>query len=782
MSKNKNDISKNMVNNIIDYSTQIEEKDIIEGIRQVPGMYIGKIGNFGFLNMIREIFQNCVDERMKKDSPCTDIWVTYDERTLKTKISDNGRGVPFDKIISIYTKMHTSSNFTKKKGEYSSGLHGAGAKASNALSTRFTVESYILGEGRRVEFIEGYPSEKGIMKIPNNDNRQGTSVEFIPSIEMLGNLSVTVNEVVTLIRMILQLTEIGSIVHFTGYFMDGKVHSEDIINTDGILTGLIMKTDSPLVAPITCFMDNGEMKAEIIFTYDSDNLQAEDITAFSNFCPTPSGTHISGFIEGICKFFRDYMNKIYLTSSNNKKKNKLAIVNSDIKTGLKAVVNVSHLHPIFTGQAKDELSNEDMEIFVKDLIISSLDEWSKNNPKDLEKVCRYLKDIAEIRVKSEEGKIKLSNNYKTSSLSGGLPKKYIKPNGTKDLELFIVEGDSAAGSAKTGRCDDTQGVYPIRGKLPNAFVKKLTEILGNEEVAGITAILGGGHGKNFDINKVPWKKIIFGVDPDVDGGHIATLLLKIFLVLYPQLIEEGRVYKALPPLFGIEKNKKMIYYTDRYDYILYTEKLFCKENTVYNAKNKSQYTNKELANILLLNVDYTYNLECLSRNYSLNPGLVELVLMNIDKDINSLKKIINDKYRFIKDVYTSKHNTIIEGIIDGKVQTFIINEKFIKDAKHVLNLINKNESLYYIINDKLCSIYELMLKYESYTPKGLTRYKGLGEMDSDQLGESTMDINNRTLIRYTIESAKDEIETIRNMESNKYDLIKDIEITRSDLL
>ena len=177
---------------------------------------------------------------------------------------------------------------------------------------------------------------------------------------------------------------------------------EEMVNTDGIITNLIMKTTNPLIKPIVLSKYTGVMTADLAFTYDSDDLMVESVTAFSNFCPTLEGTHINGFLDGVCQFFRNYMNKVYLASN---KKNKLVVTNADIKTGLKSIIAVKHLNPIFTGQAKEILSNEDMEPFVKQVVIDGLTEWSKSNPKDLQKLCKYYKEIAEIRVKSEEGKL-----------------------------------------------------------------------------------------------------------------------------------------------------------------------------------------------------------------------------------------------------------------------------------------------------------------------------------------------------------------------------------------
>ena len=491
----KNKIS--MEENIRNYSNEIVSlNSFVEAVRKVPGMYIGNKGNQGFLTMIKEIFQNSLDEVMRDSSPCDRVIVSYDERNHTTIVEDNGRGIPFKDMIRIFTSQHTSANYNKKQGEYTSGVHGVGSKVTNALSSTFIVESYILGEARRIEFIDGVPTTEEPVVIPNENNKQGTLVIFRPCYEIMGELTLKVQDVLGLIRGIVPLTKIGSRYEFNGIFMDGKPYHEVMVNEDGILTDLIMKTINPLVKPIMYSKDNGTMKAEIAFTYDSKDLQDANITSYANFCNVISGPFLDGFEQGLCNFFRNYMNRIYLV--NNKK---ISIINNDIKVGLKAIVTVSHITPIFTGQAKERLGNEDLLPFIRDLTLETLNKWSKENPQDLQKICKYLKEVAEIRVKSEEGKVKLSTKYESSSLTG-LPKKYTKPTGKENLELLIVEGDSAAGSGKNSRCNKRQGMFPIRGKLPNAFTTEKNKFLSNEEVAGIITIIGGGYGRSFDISKV----------------------------------------------------------------------------------------------------------------------------------------------------------------------------------------------------------------------------------------------------------------------------------------
>jgi len=471
------------------------------------------------------------------------------------------------------------------------------------------------------------------------------------------------------------------------------------------------------------------------------------------------------------------MNKIYLVNSKNKK---LTVVNNDIKTGLKAIVTVSHLYPIFTGQAKETLGNEDMFYFVRNLMTETLDQWSKENSAELQRLCKYLKEIAEIRLKSDEGKIRLKDQYQSSALTG-LPKKYIKPNGREHLELIIVEGDSAAGSIEITRCSKRQGVFPIRGKIPNAFTTSKSKFLSNEEIAGIITIIGGGYGKSFDITRVKWEKIVFAADSDDDARHIRALLLRFFILYLPELITAGKVFSAVPPLYGLKIGKKQTYFIEKMDFVRYNQREFSKNNQISTLNNKSMTVN-EIVGLLFSNIDYVYEVETIGNRYSINYNLLELILINRNKSMKELNKILKSKFRFIEDLTMEKNTVVIKGLIDSKSQIVFLNERLLTDSKNIIDHIDRNMYMFYKINGVIRSLYDLMRSFKLSTPPNITRFKGLGEMDPQQLADSTLHPDtDRTLIQYTIDDVKSEIETIQYLESNKGELIKDIKVSRSDI-
>lgn len=783
-------LSKEQQEAIDNYGGQIKTlKDFVTAVRKRPGMYLGPLSNRGLLNMMREIFQNSIDQITDPTSPANWFSFFYDERTLEVIVEDNGKGFPFDDIIRILTAQHTSKNFEKKLYEYSSGLNGVGSKIVNALSERFTAESFRYdGTAVKVDFVKGYPTTKNPVKIPNKEKKQGSRITFIPDTEILGEMNLEWKSVYRLIKNILSMTPIGSRCDFEAIDIHGKKYSETIINKDGIITNLIMTVKNPINKPIIIGADDGMHKLECAICFDAGEADGPsddmNITSFSNFCPTLSGTHVDGTIEGLARWFSQYMNNIYL--ANQKSKDKLKVMPIDIKTGLNVFITAAHIEPNFTGQAKEILSNEDMVGFCKETVLRGLDEWSKANPQDLQKLCKFFKDIAELRMKQEGAKQKIVTKYAKNPITN-LPRKYKKPINKTGIELIIVEGDSALGKAETNRDQYTQGLFPIRGKIINAFKATKQAFFSNEEVQGITQIIfGQEYKKGLTVEDAKVEKIIIMADGDIDGNHISALLLRMFVMYFPFLIEAGMVYKAVAPLYSIKEGKKRRYFTENIDFIKYLQKTFIAQNDFRDTK-KNPLQPKDLTKFFLNNTDYIYYLEKIANTYAVDPYLLEIVLDHYiinGKTIkfDKLKKEIKSAYRFM-DVEMNGNIVVVKGTID-KSNLIIISDKFLSDCTSILNIIESNNSIYYLLNGKKSSLYTIMKAYEAVTPPNRQRYKGLGEMNGNELGESTLRPDgDRTLIRYTMDSAKEAIDFIREYESNSKKILSEIgSVTREDLL
>ena len=410
--------------------------DPVEAVRKLPDVYIGALGNQGYMNMVREIVQNSLDEIIKGNTLDKNIIISFDARTHVCIVEDNGQGIDLNMLAPVFSVLHSSSNYDKEEGsgEYSSGKNGMGATITNFLSKFFIVESYRMdGSAAKVEFEEGRLKKGFPKKIKAPAGKHGLITTFAPS-DMMGQITITDEDVYNLLYLICHLCKIGTKITFNAINTLNQKRRTIIENKNGIvelMDGICQKKVFP---PAYYTTDNGTMKVEVLFSYDIANMDDPKIFGFANMCPTSGGTHIDGFLDAMVKYFRDYMNKIYL--ANNKK---LTVNAQDVRTGLRAVVSVFHVKPMFTGQSKEIFSQVDMKPFIYAETLKALDQWASTNPADLQKISKYLKEVCEIRSKSDNEKVKMSDKY-TDSVVTGMPAKYKKPNGKGPFELFIVEG------------------------------------------------------------------------------------------------------------------------------------------------------------------------------------------------------------------------------------------------------------------------------------------------------------------------------------------------------
>ena len=694
----------------------------VEAVRKLPDVYIGALGNAGYINMYREIVQNSLDEIIKGNTLDKNIIISFGERTHTCIVEDNGQGIEINMLVPVFSVLHSSSNYDKKEGsgEYSSGKNGMGATITNYLSKFFVVESYRPnGEAGKVEFNEGVLSSKGLQKIKPKKGKHGLITSFAPS-EMMGHITVTIDEIYNITWLITHLCVIGTRILFNTIDRMGRTNKVIIENKNGIFELIDNICEKKVFTPAYFCNDNGTMKAEVLFSYDVANMDDPEILGFANMCPTSAGTHIDGFLDAIVKYFRDYMNKIYLANSK-----KLQVNAQDIRTGLRAVISVFHVNPLFTGQSKQIFSKEDMKPYIYQLTLNSLDEWAKNNPGDLQKVCKYLKEVCEIRIKSDKEKIKMSDKYVSSAVTG-LPAKYKKPNGKGDFEFWIVEGDSCASAMENNRDKMHQSVFPIRGKIINAFTTPTKKYFENEEVASIFKICGyNGYQKKFNPDDFKPSKVVIAADGDPDGAHIQCLLFGLFLRYLPFVIEQGKLYAANPPLYGISIGKnKMKFFENNIDYIEYVQSVFCKENTICNMNGK-KYTKQAITKILYDNMDYINLMSKACNTFAIDYDLLETILYNMNLGIGSrkFKSAIEKKFKFVK-VINQNGVTIIDGLVGKFYQMVFCDDRLFSMCKELIELINHSDK-FYMVNGQVVTLLGLMNLFSKFEPKNITRYKGL---------------------------------------------------------
>lgn len=751
------------------YGSEIQQiSDFVAQVRQTPDVFIGKVKeNAAFITMTREIFQNSIDEILKGNAFSPVIKVQYDERNHQVTVSDNGRGIPHGKIGVIFGESHTSSNYVKEPYKYSAGKNGCGGSTTNALSSKFTVDSYVLGKAVHVEFIEGHIWDKGEQKINCPKDAQGSVISFIPNEQVIGEVTSTWKDIYDLLAMITPSAPIGTVVQYTAIDKRGVKHNETIENKDGIITYLINMTQQPFIAPIIISNDDGTRKMDVAFTYDTSVENGDEaIISLNNTCPTDGGTHVIGCLDGITRYFRDYMNKIYLANNKN---NKLTCTVGDIRQGLKLAVSTFHLKALYNGQAKELLDNDDMKPFCSQTIMDGLNVWAQSHSGDLQKLCKYFKEVIEMRLRQDKEKVKLSNKFEASSLTG-LPAKYLKPNGTRNLELIIVEGDSAFGSARLSRDPNCQGIFPVRGKVPNAFEKTLIEMLSNPEIAGILHILDSGYGKRFDISKCKFIKVIIMADADPDGAHIRTLLLRFLFMYCRPLIEAGRVFAALPPLYGIPERGGYRFFTDMVDFVKYIQKSFSQSFEVKTVKGKIM-TQKEVTRLLYNNADYVSEMNKVANTYAIDPLLLEDILINRDLPFSKFSNALKKKYRFL-DCGQNGNIVTVKGVCYEKYHEIFITDQLFAECRNVIPFLEGSDPSYRL-NDSVASLYMVMSQFNKFIPNRLDRFKGLGEMDPDMLGVSTLRPDgNRLLVQYTVDKFEQELEEMRYINSNKDLLLK----------
>ncbi len=540
-----------------DYGAEsIKVLEGLEGVRKRPSMYIGSTSKEGLHHLIYEVVDNSVDEALA--GFCTKIDVTLNKDGSVT-VEDNGRGIPVEmhaqyKMPAVQvalTKLHAGGKFDKKSYAISGGLHGVGVSCVNALSRKFIIEIKRDGKLYQQEYSRGNAKTK--LKVIGKTSGSGTKITFWPDEEIFPIIEFDYKILETRFR---EVTFLNAGLKIS-LFDETKDKSQEFYAAGGVMEFVkwINRSKEVLhVKPIYFKREDEGISVEIAIQYNS--TYQENIFGFVNTINTvEGGTHVSGFKTALTRVINDYAKKKNLLKNDS-------LMGDDVREGLSAIVSIKLANPQFEGQTKTKLGNSEVKGFVDSIVTNALGEFFEENPAVAKKIALKALDSAKARLAAKKAK-DLVRRKNAFSL-GGLPGKLADCSNKKsdDTELYIVEGESAAGTCKTGRDRNTQAILPLKGKILNVEKSNPAKSLSSEEIANMITVIGTGVGEQFDIGKLRYKRIIIMTDADVDGSHIKTLLLTFFFRFMPRLIENGNIYVALPPLYRARKKKDHYVYSD----------------------------------------------------------------------------------------------------------------------------------------------------------------------------------------------------------------------------
>ena len=536
---------------------QIQVLEGLEAVRKRPGMYIGSTSSSGLHHLVYEIVDNAIDEALA--GYCKHITVTINPGDSIT-VTDDGRGIPVDiqpqtgrpALEVVYTVLHAGGKFGGGGYKVSGGLHGVGVTCVNALSEHMEVEVRRGGKCYGIEFAKGKTSKKLYEK--GDCETTGTTVHFKPDATIFTETEYSYDTLRLRIRELAFLNK-GITISLTDERAEDK--SETFHFAGGIIEYVeFMDKDKDKINPKPIYLE-GEKNAvivEVAMQY-CDTYSENIFTYVNNINTEEGGTHLSGFRKALTRTINAYARK-----TNMLKENEDALSGDDVREGLTAVLSLKVQNPQFESQTKIKLGNSEVMPIVDNLVGDTLAEFMEENPQVAKKLVE--KAIVAARARLAARKARELTRRKNAMDLGGLPGKLAdcKSRNVEDTEIYLVEGDSAGGSAKQGRNSDFQAILPLRGKILNVEKARLDKVLSSEEIRNMITAFGCGIGDDFNLEKARYGKIIIMTDADVDGAHIRTLLLTFFYRYMQPLIKEGHVFIAQPPLYLIRKNQKQHYY------------------------------------------------------------------------------------------------------------------------------------------------------------------------------------------------------------------------------
>jgi len=741
----------------------------LEAVRKRPGMYIGDTGHRGLHHLVYEVIDNSIDEAMAGHCDTIKVTLTKDGTC---KVSDNGRGIPTDMhptenmsaATVVLTVLHAGGKFDKDTYKVSGGLHGVGVSVVNALSCDLKMTINRGGEIHEQNFKEGIPQEA--LTVTGKTKKTGTTIEFAadPSIFT----ETIIFEYEYLARRFKELAYLNPFI--TIIFADERTNITETYHFEGGIEQYVQDLNKKtLVAQAYSFSGKIEdIEFDIALMYN-DSYE-EKVSSFVNNIRTPNGgTHEAGFRAALTRAISTY------NAQNGAAKEKdVKISGDDTGEGLIAIVSARVPEPQFEGQTKGKLGNTYVRPLVQKSTYEILSKYFEENP--LEAKAIVQKSLMAARGREAAKKARELTRRKDNMTVGTLPGKLADCQ-SKDAsicELYLVEGDSAGGSAKMGRDRVFQAILPLKGKILNVEKARLEKILKSDEITNMITAMGCGIGEEYNEEKLRYHKIIIMTDADVDGSHIQTLLLTFFFRHFRDVVEKGYLYLAQPPLYRYKKGKKEIYFKDdrqMNDYLI--------ENGIESLEVESIGQN-DLVSFFKMVDHYCGSLEALERRYAL-VDLIRYFIENPDIIGLDMNKMYDEVEKFLLD---SGNNILTKSISDDSIHIFVqtkdgMEELLINDELFAAPHFNEASFVYKKIKEWDIDFGEdiivVLENIKDYAKKGayIQRYKGLGEMNPEQLWETTMTPENRVLLQVQIEDAElasdtftlfmgDEVEPRRN--------------------
>ncbi|MFN3966272.1 MAG: DNA topoisomerase (ATP-hydrolyzing) subunit B [Endomicrobiia bacterium] len=757
-------------------ASKIQVLEGLEAVRRRPAMYIGSTGQTGLHHLVYEVVDNSIDEVLAGFCKNIDVIIHPDNSVT---VLDDGRGIPVDPIKDIkdlklkgksalevvMTTLHAGGKFDRKAYRVSGGLHGVGVSVVNALSEWMVVEVYRDGKIYTQRYERGKPVTP-VEKKGNTDDT-GTKVTFLPDSEIFKTINFSFDVLSNRLRELAFLNPGTKIT-----IIDEREDKEHTFNYEGGISAFVKflnaNKDVLHPEPIYFSKEKDEISLDVAIQYNDS--YSEQMFAFANNINTvEGGTHLTGFRSALTRVINDYIKKNDLL-----KNREITITGDDCREGLTAVISVKLPNPQFEGQTKTKLGNSDVEGIVKSIVGDALSAFFEENPSVANRIVEKVINAAEAREAARKARelTRRKGTLDTASLPGKLAD--CSERDPEKCELYIVEGDSAGGSAKQARDRTFQAILPIKGKIINVEKSRLTKVLSNDEIKTLITAIGAGVGKEeFDINKVRYHKIIIMTDADVDGAHIRTLLLTFFYRQMLPLIEKGYVYIAQPPLYKVKKDKKEMYIETEEQMEKFLLEQASAQTTITQLTNKKTYKDKEVYSLFKDLVELDNLLKKLKKkkvfwkDYLKFKEAKKMPLYRVETE-DGVNFIYSDKeWKQFKSSYLERHQITEEELGRNVKDLWELGriEVVVKKLENIgFDLTNYDEPLekplYRITNAdgeifELSNFQSVIETIKEIGRKNVTiqRYKGLGEMNPEQLWETTMDPERRKLLQVKLEDA-----------------------------